>query len=207
MPRREALSTIAIALVETGALQFGRFTLSSGKASSYYIDLRRIPSFPKAYKKVVSAYRLLVKEVGAENFDVVAGIATSGLTFSSPLAISIAKPMVYVRQEEKSHGTKKRLEGVLPRGSTTLIVDDLITTGGNIIYAVESLRAEGSSVRDAIVLIDRLEGGKENLEKVGVRLHRFSTVLELSQVLYEKAIVKEAQLRAVNEQVRQAHPL
>src|SRR5439155_10582794 len=99
------------------------------------------------------------------------------------------------------------LEGVLPRGSTTLIVDDLITTGGNIIYAVESLRAEGSSVRDAIVLIDRLEGGKENLEKVGVRLHRFSTVLELSQVLYEKAIVKEAQLRAVNEQVRQAHPL
>src|SRR5712691_1508970 len=206
MPRREALSTIAIALVETGALQFGRFTLSSGKTSSYYIDLRRIPSFPKAYKKVVSAYRLLVKEVGAENFDAVAGIATSGLTFSSPLAISIAKPMVYVRQE-KSHGTKKRLEGVLPRGSTTLVVDDLITTGGNIVYAVESLRAEGSSVRDAIVLIDRLEGGKENLEKVGVRLHRFSTVLELSQVLYEKAIIKKAQLRAVNQQVRQAHPL
>jgi len=206
MPRREALSTIAIALVETGALQFGRFTLSSGKTSSYYIDLRRIPSFPKAYKKVVSAYRLLVKEVGAENFDAVAGIATSGLTFSSPLAISIAKPMVYVRQE-KSHGTKKRLEGVLPRGSTTLVVDDLITTGGNIVYAVESLRAEGSSVRDAIVLIDRLEGGKENLEKVGVKLHRFSTVLELSEVLYEKAIIKEAQLRAVKEQVRQAHPL
>ncbi|HLQ03593.1 MAG TPA: orotate phosphoribosyltransferase [Nitrososphaerales archaeon] len=206
MPRREALSTIAIALVETGALQFGRFTLSSGKTSSYYIDLRRIPSFPKAYKKVVRAYRLLVKEVGAENFDAVAGIATSGLTFSSPLAISIAKPMVYVRQE-KSHGTKKRLEGVLPRGSTTLVVDDLITTGGNIVYAVESLRAEGSSVRDAIVLIDRLEGGKENLEKVGVRLHRFSTVLELSQVLYEKAIIKKAQLRAVNQQVRRAHPL
>ena len=206
MPRREALSTIAVALVEAGALQFGRFTLSSGKASSYYIDLRRIPSFPRAYKKVVSAYRLLVKEVGAENFDAVAGIATSGLTFSSPLAISIAKPMVYVRQE-KSHGTKKRLEGVLPRGSTTLVVDDLITTGGNIVYAVESLRAEGSSVRDAIVLIDRLEGGKENLEKVGVRLHRFSTVLELSQVLYEKAIIKKAQLRAVNQQVRRAHPL
>ena len=155
----------------------------------------------------MSAYRLLVREVGAENFDAIAGIATSGLTFSSPLAISIAKPMVYVRQEEKSHGTKKRLEGVLPSGSTALVVDDLVTTGGNIIYAVESLRAEGSRVRDAIVLIDRLEGGKENLEKVGVRLHRFSTVLELAQVLYEKATIKEAQLRAVNEQVRQAHPL
>ncbi|TMQ01144.1 MAG: orotate phosphoribosyltransferase, partial [Thaumarchaeota archaeon] len=172
-----------------------------------YIDLRRIPSFPEAYKKVVRAYRLLVREVGAENFDVVAGIATSGLTFSSPLAISIGKPMVYVRQEEKSHGTKKRLEGVLPSGSTSLVVDDLVTTGGNIIYAVESLRAEGSRVRDAIVLIDRLEGGKENLGTVGVRLHRFSTVLELSEVLYEKAIIKEAQLRAVKEQVRQAHPL
>src|SRR3989475_8606082 len=205
MPRREALSTIAIALVETGALQFGRFTLSSGKASSYYIDLRRIPSFPEAYKKVVRAYRLLVREVGAENFDVVAGIATSGLTFSSPLAISIGKPMVYVRQEEKSHGTKKRLEGVLPSGSTSPGGHELLATGGNIIFAAQSLRAEGSRVRDAIVLIDRLEGGKENLEKVGVRLHRFSTVLELSEVLYEKAIVKEAQFRAVNEQVRQAH--
>jgi orotate phosphoribosyltransferase len=207
MLRREALSAIATALVETGALQFGRFTLSSGKASSYYIDLRRIPSFPKAYKKVVSAYRLLVGEVGAENFDVVVGIATSGLAFSSPLAVSIGKPMVYVRQEEKSHGTKKRLEGVLPSGSTALVVDDLITTGGNIVYAVESLRAEGARVRDAVVLIDRLEGGKENLEKVGVRLHRFTTVLELSEVLYEKAIVKESQFRAVKEQVRQARPL
>ena len=206
MPRREALSTIAVALVDTGALQFGRFTLSSGKASSYYIDLRRIPSFPRVYKKVMWAYRLLVREVGAENFDVVAGIATSGLTFSSPLAISIGKPMVYVRQE-KSHGTKKRLEGVLPRGSTALVVDDLVTTGGNVIYAVESLRAEGSRVRDAIVLIDRLEGGKENLAKLGVRLHRFSTVLELSEVLFEKAIIEEARLRAVKEQVRQAHPL
>ena len=207
MPRREALSAIAVALVETGALQFGRFTLSSGKPSSYYIDLRRIPSFPNTYKKVVRAYRLLAREVGAENFDVLAGIATSGLTFSSPLAISMAKPMVYVRQEEKPHGTKKRLEGVLPSGSTALVVDDLVTTGGNIIEAVESLRAEGSRVRDAIVLIDRLEGGLENLEKVGVRLHRFSTVLELSEVLYEKSIIKEAELLEVNEQVRQGHPL
>src|SRR2546430_6462085 len=143
MPRREALSTIAIALVETGALQFGRFTLSSGKASSYYIDLRRIPSFPEAYKKVVRAYRLLVREVGAENFDVVAGIATSGLTFSSPLAISIGKPMVYVRQEEKSHGTKKRLEGGLPSGSTSLVGDEPVTTGGNINYEIGRTAGRG----------------------------------------------------------------
>src|SRR5438445_10433140 len=115
--------------------------------------------------------------------------------------------MVYVRQEEKSHGTKKRLEEGLPSGSRAVVVRDLVTTGGNIIYAVESLRAEGSRVRDAIVLIDRLEGGKENLGTVGVRLHRFSTVLALSAVLYENAIIKEAELRAVKEQVRQAHLL
>src|SRR5438445_13253484 len=113
MPRREALSTIAIALVETGALQFGRFTLSSGKASSYYIDRRRIPSFPEAYKKVVRAYRILVREVGAENLDAVAGIATSGLTFSSPLAISIRKRMAYVRHEDKSHASPTRPAGGL----------------------------------------------------------------------------------------------
>ncbi len=204
MSKRQDLSSIAVALAEAGAVHFGKFTLSSGKVSSYYIDLRRVPSFPKAYKKVLRAYRIMAREVGTENFDVLAGIATSGLTFSSPLAISISKPMVYVRQE-KSYGTRRRIEGALPRGSTALVVDDLVTTGGNIIYAIKSLRAEGSKARDAIVLIDRLEGGEENLKKLGVKLHSFSTVLELSEALYEEGTIKEAQLEAVNEQVRGTH--
>ena len=204
MSRRQALSSIAVALAEAGAVHFGRFTLSSGKTSSYYIDLRRVPSFPEVYKKVVRAYGLMVREVGTENFDVIAGIATSGLTFSSPLAISTSKPMVYIRQE-KSYGTRRRLEGALSRGSLALVVDDLVTTGSNIIYAVESLRAEGSKVRDAVVLIDRLEGGKENLKKLGVRLHSFSTVLELSEVLFERGMIEKAQFDSVKEQVRVAH--
>ncbi len=204
MSKRQDLSSTAVALAEAGAVHFGKFTLSSGKASSYYIDLRRVPSFPKAYKKVLRAYRIMAREVGTENFDVLAGIATSGLTFSSPLAISISKPMVYVRQE-KSHGTRRRIEGALPRGSTALVVDDLVTTGGNIVYAIESLRAEGSKARDAIVLIDRLEGGEENLKKLGVKLLSFSTVLELSEALYEEGTIKEAQLEAVKEQVRGTH--
>jgi len=197
----QTLSSFAVALAEAGAVHFGKFTLSSGKASSYYIDLRRVPSFPRVYKEVVQAYKFMARKVGMSYFDVIAGIATSGLTFSSPLAISVSKPMVYVRQE-KSYGTRKRLEGALPKGSTALVLDDLVTTGGNIIDAVKSLRAEGAKVRDAVVLVDRLEGGKENLKRRGVRLHSFSTILELSEALHEGGMITEAQLASVKDQVR-----
>src|SRR5712692_8988986 len=102
---------LAEALFRIGALRFGKFTLASGKVSSYYLDLRIVPSDPDTYAIAVEAYRALCREIGEGNFDVVAGVATAGVTISSILAFLLKKPMVYVRSEGKGHGLQKMVEG------------------------------------------------------------------------------------------------
>lgn len=192
---------LAEALFRIGALRFGKFTLASGRTSSYYLDLRVVPSDTVAYGLAVSAYQAMAKEMGDGTFDVVAGVATAGVTISSPLAYLLKKPMVYVRSEEKSHGLGKRVEGAVRPGWRALVVDDLVTTGGSIISAVEALREAGCAVKDAAVLVDRLEGGKANLAAAGVRLRSFVDVKELVETLYGMKKVTKGDLQAVLKQM------
>lgn len=192
---------MAEALFRIGALRFGKFTLASGKSSSYYLDLRVLPSDPAAYGLAISAYQAVTKEVGERNFDVVAGVATAGVTVSSPLAYLLKKPMVYVRREEKGHGLGKLVEGAVRPGSRALVIDDLVTTGGSILAAVEALRKSGCTVKDAIVLVDRLEGGKANLARSGVKLNSFVDVRELVETLYQGKKVTKADYQAVLKQM------
>ena len=152
-------AALAEALFRIGALRFGKFTLASGKSSSYYLDLRVVPSDPQAYELTIEAYLAMVEEMGERSFDVVAGVATAGIAISSPLAYVLKKPMVYVRREQKGHGLGKLVEGAVRPGWKALVVDDLITDGGSKIDAVETLRRTGCAVSDVMVLVDRLEGG------------------------------------------------
>jgi orotate phosphoribosyltransferase len=192
---------LAEALFRIGALRFGRYTLASGKTSSYYLDLRVVPSDPVAYELAVSAYQRMAKEVGEGSFDAIAGVATAGVTISSPLAYVMRKPMVYVRSEEKGHGMGKRVEGAVRPGWRALVVDDLVTTGGSVISAVEALRRSGCVVSDSLVLVDRLEGGRENLKSAGVRLHAFADIKELVEILHGERKVTKADLEAVLKQM------
>jgi orotate phosphoribosyltransferase len=192
---------LAEALFRIGALRFGKFTLASGKSSSYYLDLRVLPSDPEAYGLAVSAYLALAKQIGERSFDGVAGVATAGVTVSSPLAYLLKKPMVYVRREEKEHGLEKRVEGAVRPGWRVVVVDDLVTTGGSVISAVEALRNSGCVVKDAIVLVDRLEGGKANLARSGVRLIAFVDVKELVETLHQQKKVTKADYQTVLRQM------
>jgi orotate phosphoribosyltransferase len=192
---------LADALFRIGALRFGKFTLASGKSSSYYLDLRVVPSDAEAYELTVAAYLAVVKQVGVGAFDVVAGVATAGVTISSPVAYVLKKPMVYVRREEKGHGLGKLVEGAVRPGWRALVIDDLVTTGGSIISAVEALRRSGCTVEDALVLVDRLEGGKENLARSGVKVSAFFDVKELVETLYQGKRVTKADYQAVLRQI------
>ncbi len=200
--QEEFLGELAKVLVKTGALQFGTFRMTSGKLSSYYIDLRSLPSFPGAFRSVVSAYSKAIRSmIGVRRIDALAAIPTAGLTYASAVAYTMRKPLIYVRGEAKTHGTMKRIEGVLYPGWRVLVIDDLITTGSSILNAVTAVRKEGGVVEHALVLIDRIEGGKEALRKQNVTLHSISTIMKVTNVLGDLEMIDEDQLEAITQQL------
>lgn len=198
---RVSASSLAKALFEMGAVRFGSFTLPSGKRSPYDIDLRLVPSHPDVYTTVLAAYVELVEGVGTNNYDAIAGIATAGVTVSSPLAVMTKKPMMYVRKKGESHGPGKPVEGLVKRGSRVIIVDDLVGSGRSLVYSAGALRKEGYRVADAAVLLDRLEGGKSNLESIGVRLHSFTTTKDLLEALAESKLVTRSQVDTILKRI------
>jgi orotate phosphoribosyltransferase len=190
-------------LHKIGAIKFGTFKLASGRISPYYIDLRIVPSFPEAFQRVCNMYtKLLEKDLGAENVDCVAGIPTAGMAFASVIAYNVKKPFVYIRPKMKSHGRERRIEGVLMPGNRVLLVDDLVTAGLSLGKAAKAIRAEGGVVKDALVMLDREEGGRERLLKDGIKLHYLLTAREAAQKLFELGAIEEDQLKLILKQTR-----
>jgi orotate phosphoribosyltransferase len=109
--------------------------------------------------------------------------------------------MVYVRREEKGHGLDKLVEGAVRPGWRALVVDDLVTTGGSMVSAIEALRKAGCIVKDSIVLVDRLEGGKASLKAAGVKLRSFTDVKDLVDTLYRGKKVTKGDYEAVLRQI------
>jgi len=198
---RVSASSLARALFEMGAVRFGSFTLPNGRKSSYDIDLRLVPSHPEVYTTVLAAYVELVEGVGTHNYDAIAGVATAGVTVSSPLAVMTKKPMMYVRKKGEIHSPGKPVEGMAKRGSRVIIVDDLVSSGGSLVYSARELRKEGYKVSDAAVLLDRLEGGRPNLESVGVRLHSFTTTRDLLEALRDSGLASKTRVDAILKRI------
>jgi orotate phosphoribosyltransferase len=186
-----------------GALQFGAFKLTSGKISPYYIDLRIVPSFPDAFEKICGFYvRFVKKEIGEKNFDRIVGIPVAGIPFAALIAYEIRKPFLYTRKGIRLHGRQRRIEGVLTPGNRILLVDDLITTGLSLEKAARAVTAEGGIVNDAVVLIDRQEGGREKVEKRGIKLHALLNISEIASTLNELGTIDELQMKTILKQVK-----
>jgi len=192
-------------LIRTDALKFGNFILTSGKLSPYYIDLRIFPSFPEAFSRVIAMYLAIIKrEIGLDRFQRVAGIPVAGLPFASTVAYELRKPLIYVRKEAKLHGRERRVEGVLNPGDHVLLVDDLITTGSSLVQAADAVTSEGGVVKDAVVLIDRMENGGETLLKRGVKLHYLTDIQDIAKTLHRLQIIDSNQYKAILKQVSEA---
>ena len=190
-------------LHKIGALKFGTFKLAGGKMSPYYIDLRIVPSFPDAFREICHLYTNLINTtVGEKNFDRIAGVPTAGMGFASVIAYNFKKPFFYTRPRMKTHGRERRVEGILMPGNRVLIVDDLITTGKSLIQAVTVIRAEGGVVNDAVVLVNREEGGKEKLASRDVALHYLLDASEAADKLFEIGAITEEQLETIMKQVK-----
>lgn len=200
--KEKLIKDVGKLLVKSGALKFGTFRLASGKLSSYYIDLRILPSLPGAFRLIINAYlNIIENEIKDKGFDVIAGIPTAGLTYATVVAYKLEKPLIYVRKEVKEHGLEKRIEGMISPGSNVLLLDDLITTGDSLISAAESIRAEGGVVDKAVVLIDRMERGRERLTKNGIKLYSLVEIASLARFLYDMGVINENEKLAIFTQL------
>ena len=187
-------------LIKSNSLRFGVFTLASGKQSSYYIDLRVLPSFPSHFRLAIGALKDTVERKVSE-FDAIASVPTSGLVFGSALAYEMNKPFVYARKESKGYGTGKSVEGFLKPGSKVVIVDDVATTGMSVSAAVETIRTNGGIVDNVVALVNRHEGGEEKLKQIGVKLHAVAGINEIVDALYKAGLVDENALESVMKQM------
>jgi len=155
----------------------GDFTLASGKQSNYYIDCRLTTLDPAGACLVGAAVRQLIQS-GCEQHNATV-CAIGGLTLGAdPIALATAmashmgndtpplKPFV-VRKEPKDHGKGKQIEGGFKEGDQVVAIDDVITTGGSTLQAIEVIEQAGGKVAFVVVLVDRQEGGRENIEKAG----------------------------------------
>ena len=200
----EFVKEFAIFLFKNNIIKFGNFTLSSGKKSSYYIDLRLVPSFPHQFRKMIkNLQKLIIEKIGLDNFDSLVSIPTGGLIIGSALAIETVKPLIYVRNKPKDHGTTKSLEGKILSGMQVMMIDDVATTGTSILNGIKELKAEGLSISNACVIINRLEGADKILNSVGVILHQLTHIIEITETLFQEKLVSEDILEEIKKQVSQ----
>ena len=185
-PRRSpSLSTreeLCLALYDLGCVRFGDFTLVSGQRSPIYLDLRLLVSSPTALRQAAQAY---VDILASLTFDRLAGIPYAALPSATAVALQMGVPLIYPRKELKEYGTRKGIEGHFERGERAVVLDDLITTGGSKLRAIEPLEKAGLAIRDVVVLVDRGQGGAEELAERGYALHAVLTLQDMLDMLAE----------------------
>jgi uridine monophosphate synthetase len=176
-------------LVDLEAVKFVDFTLTSGQRAPIYIDLRLLVSEPSLLAAAAEAYAALVQGVKADRL---AGIPYAALPIGTAVSLRMGIPMIFTRKEVKSHGLGKDVEGNWQAGERIVIIEDLITSGGSIIKSAERLRQLGMVVEDAVVLIDRGQGGDRNLADAGIRTHAAFTLPGMLDYLVAQGRIEEA---------------
>ncbi|MEI6524497.1 MAG: orotate phosphoribosyltransferase [Planctomycetota bacterium] len=170
------------ALLRKHALQFGNFTLASGKQASFYLDCRKVTLHPQGANLIASGLLDLVLEKSHGNPpDSVGGLAIGADPITASMVVHAGLrnlPMLgfMVRKEAKTHGTGKLVEGPVESGMSCVIVEDVITSGGSALKAAESAKDYGLKVLGIYGVIDRLEGGRQAIEQAGYRLETLLTI-------------------------------
>jgi orotate phosphoribosyltransferase len=150
-----------LATLRAHALIIGDVTLSSGQRASYYVDARRAIMRPEGFRAAGRLIAAAAHEVGAE---AVGGPVMAAIPLAcAAIAVSEGDDLLgfFVRKERKEHGLQRWVEGPVEAGTTCLVVEDTVTTGGSTVAAIDRIREEGLEIRGALCLVDRLAGGGE----------------------------------------------
>jgi uridine monophosphate synthetase len=185
------LQQLAEDLVAIGALQFGDFTLTSGRRSPFYLDLRLLVSTPGVLNRAARAYADYLQRL---DYDLLAALPYAALPIGVAIALQTGDPLIYPRREAKAHGRGRAIEGNWREGDVAVLIDDLITTGGSKVEAATILREAGLQVRDILVLIDRrFPGPSPELAEAGLRLHAVMTLQQIITHLASRGLLSAEQ--------------
>jgi uridine monophosphate synthetase len=184
------LAQLTLTLFDIGAVKLGKFRLHSGRKSRIYLDLRILVSFPIALRQAVAAYRTVLDGL---QFDLLAATPLAGLPLGTAVCLATDIPLIYPRKTAKSYGTGKEIEGSWQVGQQVVILDDLVTSGDSILQAIVALKSAGLQVTDAVVLIDREQGGVAYLKEQGYKLHAAMKISQILAILerYERITSRE----------------
>ncbi|NJE11288.1 orotate phosphoribosyltransferase [Thermococcus sp. MAR1] len=145
-----------------GAILFGRFVLTSGKESDYYINVKKLSTNPRALRIIARLMAERTKAFGIE-FDRIAGPELGAVPIATALSLETGKPLVIVRKKPKGHGTGSQIEGEVKPGERILLVEDVTTTGGSVLKAAKVLEKAGAEIAAISVVVDREEGAGERI--------------------------------------------
>lgn len=176
----------ALDLYKIGVIKFGSFILKSGMQSPIYFDLRTVVSHPKIMETVA---KLLWAVRPGSSYDLVCGVAYTGLPIATIMSLKEDIPMLIRRKETKGYGTKKLVEGNYSKGQRCLMVEDVIVSGSSVYETVETLRELGLEVKDAVVFLDRQHGGAANLKATGINVVSVLNMTKLMSILHKHGCI------------------
>ena len=162
-------------LKECGAIQFGRFVLTSGAVSDYYIDIKKASTNPKILKKIAESMAEY-----AQDYALLAGMELGAVPLVVALSLATNIPYVIIRKEKREHGTSKQIEGGEVKGKRVLIVEDVTTSGGSVVKTIQIIRENKGIVDEVIAVVDRESGAEEKLKNADVS---FIPLLSVSDIL------------------------
>ncbi|MCW4020031.1 MAG: orotate phosphoribosyltransferase [Candidatus Bathyarchaeota archaeon] len=195
----EKVSLIANALVRSGAIKFGSFTLKSGVTSPYYLDLSWLLSSPEDFECIVNVVAEEIKDsLPLDSVDKLASIELKGALLAPSIACKLKMPCVIVRKESKSYGLTGRIAGgEVEEGDRVIFFDDLVTSGGSKIEGIRPIEEAGGKVEVVVVVVDREQGGRETLEKQGYRVKSVTTISDLVKNLQSAGALPSEQAEKI----------
>lgn len=162
-------------LKDCGAIKFGRFVLTSGAVSDYYIDIKKASTKPNILKKIVE-----IMAEYTEGYDYLAGMELGAVPLVVALSLETDIPYVIVRKEKKGHGTSKQIEGEDISNKKVLIIEDVTTSGDSVIKTINAIRQNKGLVDEVLVVVDRESGAEKKVHDHDVN---FIPLLSVNDIL------------------------
>jgi uridine monophosphate synthetase len=189
----------ADALYRSGCIKFGTFKIESGASSPYYIDMARLFSMPSELDQICKIAAEHIRQIMlSERIDKLASIELKGVLILASIACRVLLPCIIVRKEKKTYGVMDRVAGAdVAKGDNVLFFDDVVSEGLSKLEGIKPLEELGANVKHIMVVVDREQGGRENLKELGYQLHALVRVSEVVSALKKSEKISEQQAERV----------